>query len=506
MKKKYLINVGLLIIVFLIADATNLLAQPREWRMPFLEVDWDSPNILWIVTDQQRWDTIGELNNDYVHTPNIDRLVKEGVAFTRAHAQSPICTPSRASFMTGYYPATTRQTKNGAAYWPDAKPLISATLSDAGYDAANIGKLHLSTSHGNKPEIRPENDGYRVFHFVHAPHQGGSSNDFLQYWKERGVDVRALRKKKGYIPTEYHETPWKTDRTIDFITEDREQPWMVNLNIYDPHGPFDPPQEYLDRYNIDELPGPRFRESDLEEKGVFSDVMFQSSTPRDFSGRRGKEMQAEYWAQIDLIDENIGRILEALEETGQLDNTLIIFTSDHGEMLGDHGLQKKGARFYEGLVRVPLIFWYPSEIEQNLRSDALVELTDIVPTLLEMTGLEVPDDMHGKSLLPILTGEKSPDHHKDYVRSSFYNTLENRPEEGQTDPAFATMIRDERFKLVEYHGHEMGELFDLKNDPNEFNNLWDDPDYHDVRFRMMRKMFDQTARSIDIGPERIGRY
>lgn len=490
-----------------LAPASGLFAQPKRWRMPFLKVNWDSPNILWICTDQQRWDTIGALNNKYIHTPNIDRLVREGVSFTRTYSQSSICTPSRNSFMTGKYPHTVRGCRNGAAYFAEAAPLVTGTLSDAGYDGGLVGKLHLSTGQGNLPEKRPENDGYRVFHFMHSPHQGGSSNDYIQWYRRRhGVDVTAIKNEKGYVPTEYHETPWMTDRAIDFITEDRERPWFLSMNIYDPHGPFDPPPEYLNRYDIDSLPLPRFRESDLEEKGVFSDVMFQGSTPRKYDDRTNRERLAKYWAQIDLIDENIGRILDTLEETGQMDNTLIIFHSDHGDMVGDHGLTKKGCRFYDGLVRVPLIFRYPPMFKQNLQSDALVELTDIVPTLLELTGLPIPDDLAGKSLLPILTGKKSPDHHKDYVRSEFYDTLGTRPEEGQDKPGFGTMIRDDRFKLSTYHGHEMGELFDMENDPEEYTNLWNDPDYREVRFRLLRKSYDLTVRTLDLGPERIGRY
>lgn len=489
-----------------LAPASGLFAQPRKWRMPFLKVNWDAPNILWICTDQQRWDTIGALNNSYVHTPNIDRLVREGVSFTRAYSQSPICTPSRSSFLTGKYPHTVRGCRNGAAHWAEAAPLITGTLSDAGYDGGLAGKFHLSTAHYNKPEIRPENDGYRKFHYCHAPHQGGSSNDYIQWHRKRGTDVMALRDELGYVPEEYHETPWATDRTIDFITERRERPWFMSVNYYDPHGPFDAPPEYVDRYDIDSLPLPRFRESDLEEKAIFQDVMFQNSEPRKFGDQRNRRRLAEYWAQIDLIDENIGRLLDTLEESGQMDNTVIIFHSDHGDMAGDHGLTKKGCRFYEGLVRVPMIFWYPPKFRQNVQSDALVELTDIVPTLLELTGLPVPEDIQGKSLLPILTGEKSPDHHKDYVRSEFYDTLEHRPEEGQEMPAYATMIRDDRFKLVSYHGHEMGELFDLENDPEEYTNLWNDPNYSDVRFDLLRKSYDTTVRTLDVGPERLGRY
>jgi arylsulfatase len=476
-----------------------------QWRMSSIKARPDTPNILWITTDQQRWDTVDALGNPYVNTPNIDRLVEEGVSFTHAFAQSPICTPSRASFMTGKYPSAIRSSKNGQAYWAEASPLISTILDDAGYDCALSGKFHLSTAMANLPEKRPLNDGYRLFWYSHSPYQGGTSNDYINWFLKRGVDVIALKNELGYVPAEYHQTVWCTDRAIDFIREDRggSYPWMFSLNIYDPHSPLDPPKEYLDRYDIESLPGPRFIPEDIENKGVFNDVMFQS-VPRVYTDYQARLEQAKYWAQIDLIDENVGRLMQVLEETGQLDNTLVIFTSDHGDMVGDHGLVRKGCRFYEGLVRVPLIFWYPSMVKQDLQSDALVELVDLFPTILDITGLPIPDGLHGKSLMPILTGEKDPDHHKDFVRSEFYDTIEAR---GNHNYSFGTMIRSERYKLVVYHGHPAGgELFDLENDPNEFYNLWDNSDYQGIRFELMKKMLDQTVFSIDTGPERVGRY
>ena len=476
-----------------------------QWSLSSLKTKDDAPNILWITTDQQRWNTINALGNPHVTTPNLDRLVHEGVSFTRAYSQSPISTPSRASFLTGMYPHSIRASKNGMAYWPEAAPLITAILDDAGYDCGLAGKFHLSTAMANLPEKRPQNDGYRVFWYSHSPYQGGSSNDYISWFLKGGVDIISLKNELGYVPAEYHQTTWCTDRAIDFVKEDRGRnyPWMFSLNIYDPHSPFDPPSEYIDRYDIDKLPGPAFRESDIKQKGVFNDVMFQS-VPTVYNEYEQKLELAKYWAQIDLIDENIGRILEVLEETGQIDNTLIIFTSDHGDMVGDHGMRRKGCRFYEGLVRVPLIFWFPTMIKQNLQSDALVELIDIYPTIMEITGLPVPGNIHGKSLLPILTGEKDPGHHKDYVRSEFYDTIE--PGRGHLHN-FGTMLRTERYKLVVYHGHPRGgELFDMEDDPNEHNNLWDDPDYQDVRFELMKKSFDQTVLSIDTGPERLGRY
>jgi arylsulfatase len=507
--KKQIITRLIPVILFMVlglqgmAQSKSIKSEPKDiWDAPFVKVKKNAPNILWICTDQQKWNTIGALGNPYVKTPNIDRLVKEGISFTKAHCQSPFCTPSRASFLTGMYPSTIHATKNGAAQWPETAPLITKTLKDAGYECGLSGKLHLSTAMANRPEKRPEDDGYQVFHYSHSPYQNGSANDYIMHYMEKGIDILKLKKELGYVPAEYHQTTWCTDRAIDFIKEKREWPWLFSLNIFDPHGPFDPPKKYVDRYSIEELPDPVFTASDIKEKAVFNNVMFQS-VPKKYTDKENKTRLAKYWAQIDLIDENIGRLLKTLEETGQLNNTLIIFSSDHGDMTGDHGLVNKGARFYESLVRVPLIFWYPQFFEQNLKSNALVELTDIVPSLLELTGLPVSKRIQGKSLLSILTGNQPADFHRDFVRSEFYDGGMSKK---RHTFGFATMYRNDRYKIVNYHGHEKGELFDLYNDPEEFHNLWDDPEYKDIRFDLMKKNFDITVQSIDTGPERLGRY
>jgi arylsulfatase A-like enzyme len=457
------------------------------------------PNILWICTDQQRYDTIHALGNPHIRTPNLDRLVAQGMAFTHAHCQSPICTPSRASFLTGMYPSTVHACINGNDHWDEAAPLITKTLADAGYDCALAGKFHLSSAMAHEPELRPKDDGYRRFWYSHAPHQGiGKGNQYTDWLTGIGQDYKKLKKKYGYIPAKWHQTTWCADRAIEFMKEKRSGPWLCSVNIYDPHGPFDPPQEYVDRFDIDSLPEPLFRESDLAAQQRLAGIMFQSKVKRP-AYPDAKLTLAKYWAQIELIDENVGRMLEVLEETGQREDTVVIFTSDHGEMAGDHGLNKKGCRFYEGLVRVPLIFSQPGRFKEGLRSDALVELLDIPPTLLELAGLRVPDTMHGKSLLPILTGLADPGHHRDFVRCEYYEVLEG-------PRSYATMLRTRRYKMVIYHGHEPGELFDLTKDPHEFDNQWDNPAYAAVRFDLMKKSFDALAFSVDIGPKRVGRY
>lgn len=456
------------------------------------------PNILWICTDQQRWDTIHALGNRFIHTPNLDGLVERGVAFNRAYCQAPICTPSRASFLTGMYPSSIRACLNGNDHWADAAPLITKILADDGYVCGLAGKLHLSAAAG-RIEKRPEDDGYSVYHWSHHPNddwrQGHDYNDWL---KDQGVDYNETVAEYGHMPAEFHQTTWCAEKTIEFIKEKRDAPWLFSLNCFDPHPPLNPPQNYVDRYHVDDIPNPVFRESDLAWQRRLANINFQTEAD-DPSNFDGKTQQILYWAQIDLIDEQIGRVLDALKETGQLTDTVVIYTSDHGNCVGDHGLRQKGCRFYEGLTRVPLIFSCPAFFEQNVRSQALVELIDIAPTILDLAGLPTPCAMRGKSLTPILTGQVPPEEHRDFVRCEYYEAL------GGVKTR-ATMIRDDRFKLVNYHGHNLGELFDLEKDPDEFINLFDAPEYQQVRQRLTDLSFDALAFAIDLGPERIARF
>jgi arylsulfatase len=465
----------------------------------------DQPNILWICTDQQRWDTIHALGNDHIHTPNLDRLVKEGVAFTQAYCNAPICTPSRASFLTGMYPSTVQGCKNGAAFWPEQAPLVTKLLKDKGYICGLSGKLHLSTAMANNPEKRPEDDGYTAYHFSHAPFQGGDKNDYLSWLKDKGYTYKQIKALPWKQQVPLHQTTWCCDKAIAFVEKNKGTPWVFSVNIFDPHGPLDPPKDFTERYDIDKIPAALWKDSDLAQKAVFNDIMFQTKV-RKPNLKKDQIAKAKYWATIEIIDENVGRLMKSLEDSGQADNTVIIFTSDHGEMLGDHGLWWKGCRFYEGLMRVPLIFWAPKRFKQNLRSNALVDLMDIAPTLMELTGETVPERMQGKSLIPILTGKAAPDFHKDYIRSEYYACLGPATGSKGWPENRATMIRTDHFKLVVYHDHEKGELFDMKNDPNEFTNLWDNPKFNKVRFMLMKKCFDSTVQSINAGPERIGRY
>lgn len=466
----------------------------------------ERPNILWICTDQQRYDTIGALGNPCIRTPHLDQLVAEGVAFTHAHCQSPICTPSRASFLTGMYPGTIHACTNGNDVWAGAAPLVSKLLADSGYDTGLVGKLHLAGAAGR---IEPRgDDGYRVFHWSHHPRNDWpAGHDYADWLRTQGIDPDIIARSPEKLPPWAHQTMWCADRAIDFMSEQRHRPWLMSVNMFDPHTPFDPPEEYLHRYNPDKLPDPLFRESDFASQALLKSVDFQTSVrrPEEFKAR---QVKAAYYAMITLIDDALGRLMAALERSGQRQNTLVIFTSDHGECLGDHGLLLKGCRFYEGLVRVPLIVSWPGRIACGLVSDALVELTDIMPTLLEICGLPVPERVQGRSLWPILTGQADPHTLRDTVRSEYYHVLNpiNQAGHKQFEGSYATMLRDRRYKLVVYHGHDTGELFDLQNDPGEFENLWHDPAAAGVRFSMMKKSFDALAFAVDIGPKQVTWY
>ena len=459
------------------------------------------PNILWICTDQQRYDTVRALGNRHIHTPNLDRLVRQGVAFTRAYCQSPICTPSRGSFLTGMYPSSVHACMNGNERWAEAAPLVTKLIADAGYDCGLVGKLHLSGAAG-RVEPRPKDDGYRVFEWSHEPRDMWPEGDAYRDWlAERGVDLSELVIKPGEIPPELHQTAWCADRAIEFMRVERDKPWFMSVNIFDPHAPFNPPLEYLHRYLNAELPDPLYRPADLEAQRRLSDIDFQNPA-RDPTTFDARSTVAAYYAMIELIDFNVGRMLDALHECGQDRNTIVIFMSDHGEMLGDHGLLLKGCRFYEGLVRVPLIISWPEEFQRDVLLDSLVELTDIAPTLLDVCGVETPPRMQGKSLLPLLRNGGGMEPHRSFVRCEYYHTL-NPDAAGREswEGSYATMIRDRRFKLVTYHGHDYGELFDLDADAGEFDNRWDDPALAEVRFRLMKQSFDALAFAADLGPD-----
>ncbi|MGB2822839.1 MAG: sulfatase-like hydrolase/transferase, partial [Phycisphaerae bacterium] len=215
------------------------------------------PNVLWICTDQQRFDTIAALGNDHIRTPNIDRLVAEGVAFRRCYSQSPICTPSRACFLTGCYPSTLHVNRNGNEYFPCPEKLITRMLSDSGYDCGLSGKLHLSAA--NRRVERRFGDGYRFYKWSHHPYPEdywpNEHHDYQRWLAEKGFDWSGhYGPREGIVcrgvPAEHHQTTWCASEAIAFMSERRDGPWLMSVNPFDPHPPFDPPPDYMERMDV----------------------------------------------------------------------------------------------------------------------------------------------------------------------------------------------------------------------------------------------------------------
>ncbi len=478
------------------------------------------PNILWICTDQQRYDSIAALGNPHVSTPNIDALANEGVAFERAYCQSPICTPSRASFLTGMYPSSVQVNRNGNPTFPNFPPLITKRLAEAGYACGLIGKLHLSSAYG-QVETRCD-DGYSYWQYSHAPRDDWErGHDYADWVRSKGADLGALIQDPAGVPAELHQTTWCAEKTIEFIRDNGDRPWLASVNIYDPHPPFNPPQTYREMFDPERMPAPLFRKSDLAQAEKLAAVDFQSRArqpdsldinspilpqsptpslqePETSGNRDAASLIAAYYAMIKLIDDQLGRIMRALDASGQRDNTVIIFTSDHGETLGDHGLILKGCRFYDGLVRVPLIWNWRGQWQAGRRSSALVELTDIAPTLLELCGEPVPDYMNGKSLLPLLRDRRPPGAHRRFVRCEYIDALD------LPGASVASMYFDGRHKLNLYHSHGLGELYDLEADPGEFIDLWDSPRHAAQKTDLIQRAFDASMTSLYRGPARVG--
>jgi len=493
------------------------------------------PNILWICTDSQRWDTLGCYGNPQVHSPNIDRLAREGMLFEHCYVQNPLCQPSRGAFLTGRYPVTNRLRQNGQCI-PEEERLVTRILADHGYLCGLSGKLHLSAcnrrftlgerwwEHGAEAQLvqgceRRIDDGYlhTEFHWDHAPSPAYRSSAYNQWVQAQGHQINAAERSdaadvKNGMPPQLHQTFWCAEKAMEFIRryETSEQPWLFSVNIFDPHFACDPPEDYLAPYldQLEQIPLPNYVPGELDDKPEWQRRRHEASgkgksgmggygTSDEGDPHEHRMLRAGYWAMCDFIDVQVGRLIQCLESTGQRENTLIIFTSDHGEMLGDHGVYIKGPFLYDPAVRVPLIISQPGVIPENSRRSTMVELSDLAPTLLEASSIPVPASMQAQSLWPVLKGDRTE--HREDVYCEYYNS---NPDGGRG--IYLTMLRNHRYKIVVAHGGHGGELYDLERDSNETHNYWADPDYREVKMNLLIRLTDRMAHTADPLPERVG--
>ncbi|MBV7338815.1 sulfatase-like hydrolase/transferase [Chloroflexi bacterium TSY] len=476
----------------------------------------DRPNIILIITDQQRYETIGALGYSHVDTPHLDRLVNEGVAFSQCHVNSPSCGPSRASLFTGHFPHNSGVQRNNDP-WPR---IWVQDLREAGYYCVNIGKMHAdpySNMHGFHERFVVENKQRRLA----EPLWSGNPHVFDDEWdkalavqgferpeKEAYMAWPDARERQGCfewkLPENLHPDVFTGDlalRWIDKAPNEMEEPLFLQVGFPGPHPPFDPIERYVKPYmerDLEILPVTEAEMAGQPEtlKSLRARIADRKADSIDFdplaSDEQRQRQRAYYLANMTMIDEQVGRILEALEQRDMLENSVVIFTSDHGDCLGDHGLVEKW-NMYDSSVRVPLVVWSPKRYQGSRVVDALTQWFDIGPTILDLAGAEPTTPMEAQSLLPFLKneGEIETERHR-YVFS------EHAPDLMLQNVGYLYMVRDERYKLVDYRGMDEGQLFDLTSDPNETVNLWSDSSHQGTRQRLQRTLDDWLASSISL--------
>jgi arylsulfatase A-like enzyme len=465
------------------------------------------PNILFICTDQQRYDALGCYGNRAIQTPAIDNLAADGVLFEQCYVQSPVCAPSRASLVTGQYPHNHGLWANGVGL-PEHHSLFSKALAGNGYTCGMVGKMHLSHCFAGRTEERRD-DGYSYYKWAHDPSHTSPENDYHHWLSEKfperfeealagGLRVRHQAGTFDTMPTEAHYSRWTSERAIEFLDQEHgsSDPFFLWVNFFDPHHPFVAPEEYLARYDPDTLPDPVGFAGELAIKPPIQ----QEASDESYAGfARGfstyspqeiKQVIAAYYAMITLIDDEVKRILDRLESLGLDDDTIVIFTSDHGEMLGDHQLLLKGPMLYDCAVRVPLIMRWPGHLPAAERRSDLVQWLDLTSTFTELAGLAPMPAAQGTSLLPLARGDAYAVP-RDWALCEYLNS--GHPYD---PPVYMTMLRTGDFKLVVSHGEpataraRTGELYNLATDPDELVNLWDNPDFSSSRIELERMLLD----------------
>jgi arylsulfatase A-like enzyme len=486
-------------------------------------------NILFIMCDQLRWDYLSCYGHPKLHTPNIDRLAAKGVRFTRAYVQSPVCGPSRMSFYTGRYVASHGATWNGVPL-KVGEMTMGDYLRPLGIRTALVGKTHMRADAEGMQRlgIDPNSiigvrvaecgfDPYERDDGLHAVGPDGRYDPQLprynRYLNDKGYsgdnpwhdwanaaqdDGNALASgwamrhapKPARVREEDSETPYMTSRAIDFMTEAGEDPWCLHLSYIKPHWPYIAPAPYHAMFGpADVLPAVRSEAERRDPHPVyraFMDLRVSGSFARD---EVRETVIPVYMGLIKQIDDQLGRLMAFMQGRGLLEHTLVVFTSDHGDYLGDHWMGEKDL-FHEPSVKVPLIVCDPApeaDATRGLVCDALVEAIDLAPTFLEAVGADPAQQSHrleGRSLLPFLTGQ-SPAQWRPFVFSEYdYSILPVAAKLGM-EPRHARlfMVADERWKYVHAEGFRPM-LFDLQADPSEFHDLGAQAAYDGERRRL----------------------
>jgi len=459
------------------------------------------PNLILIVTDQQRYDTIRALGASWMQTPALDRLAQNGVVLSQCHVTAASCAPSRASLFMGYFPHTTGVLKN-ADPWKHAWVEL---LSASGYRCVNIGKMHTfpyQTPLGFHERYVVENkDRYlegRYFfdEWDKAMHANGLVKQQRELYRQRPDYAERLGAFEWELPERLHSDAFVGGLATWWIDSyPKTEPLFLQIGFPGPHPPYDPPRRFIDLYEHADIPIRLTTSADLAGQPLPFHKMRQHNHDVDHDSvihllnptpEQLRRQRAYYLANVTLIDEWVQQIMDALQRQGYLENAVVIFTSDHGDCLGDHGHSQKWT-MYDEILRVPTIIYSPVRFPGGRTVDGLCQHMDLGPTLLELAGLPVPESFEAQSLLPALEGKPwsgRPFLAAEQARDGILQHTE-----------FMTMFRDRDWKLVHFLDEPFGQLFDLRSDPAEERNLWDDPAARSERTRLLDQLREWRIRS-----------
>lgn len=480
-----------------------------------------NPNIVFICTDQQRFDSLGCNGNPFARTPNLDFIASQGVCFTNHTTPCPICSPSRATIFTGLYPRNHGLVVNGMAL-DQFITTLPGQLAAAGYRTHGVGKHHLQPILAPAKHAMPESAafwkgasanswngpyyGLQSVEFVigEADQAANSGGHYASWLRQNHPEAKALLSPeaslekipsdldevwKSAMPVKLHYNTWITQRAIDFIST-VDDPFFLFISYPDPHHPFAPPRPYCDLFPPEDVPLPRIVPGELARMPAYYENIFSPCTSGfmqsywsssddaeqgfllQTKGLREESLRlaiAHTYGMVAMIDDGVGRILEALRWRGLEDDTIIVFTSDHGELLGDHGLLHKGPPPYRQLREVPLIFKGPG-IPSGQVNSSLTSHIDLMPSLLDFVGIDAKNSrFDGQTLKPLFNGQS--DCFREYVFSEYHPRSRATQLYNQT-------VRSKKWRFSIYPENPMwGELFDLEQDPFEHANLFSEPEY-----------------------------
>ncbi len=437
-------------------------------------------NVLFIMTDQQRYDALNCRGTSIVKTPNLDKLASQGVRFDNCYTQAPLCVPARLSMLTGEYVhehkvyINENKKDERTQTWADV-------LKNDGYKTFAFGKSH--GIHKGFERIEPAYGKAFDFQSGPSPKEPQLFDDWpTAKWPHGRTVAKSKEPKEKFFD---FKTAEQVNNKLCELSNS-ETPWAMQVGIFYPHPPYILPEPYASMYNPDDIELAEFDISELANKPDGQTNMHNRYF--DLPKEKLQKMVAGYWGCVSMADECIGIILDKLDELGLADDTVVCFISDHGDLNSEHGLFTKFSSCYDAEARVPMIWRCPGVFQENKVIDDMVESIDLVPTILEITENKIPYTNSGKSILPILKGEKLKQPHREFVTSvtGYHEYRDFCP--------FGHMLRTPQWKLV-YYPEEKSELYDMIKDPKEIKNLYYEKEHAQIANDLKEKLLDFLIKS-----------